>query len=172
MDKKKHARFTAGSAKIIRKVGGTFTINDSTGTNIELVQGTKIVQTWGRYLAGRSIFHSNPHPLPGFIKNETVLCSDWCSWGPVWGDQLGLVWLLPESVKKSIFRSSVKVRNFKNFFLHLTDVSFSNSDRIAPDFYGDCSWPWFLSKKNYLVMISLFVYVFRGIMEDPGAFLQ
>ena len=48
MDEKKHARFTSGSAKINREAGGTFSTNDgySTGTNKELVEDTKIVQTW------------------------------------------------------------------------------------------------------------------------------
>jgi activator of HSP90 ATPase len=48
MDEKKHALFTGGSARIDRNVGGTFSTNDgySTGTNLELVQDAKIVQTW------------------------------------------------------------------------------------------------------------------------------
>ncbi len=48
MDEKKHARFTGGSARISREPGGTFATNDgySTGTNKELVQDEKIVQTW------------------------------------------------------------------------------------------------------------------------------
>jgi len=48
MDEKKHARFTAGAAEISRDVGGAFFTNDgyATGTNRELVQDTKIVQTW------------------------------------------------------------------------------------------------------------------------------
>jgi activator of HSP90 ATPase len=48
MDEKKHALFTGGSAQIDRNVGGTFSTNDgySTGTNLELVQDAKIVQTW------------------------------------------------------------------------------------------------------------------------------
>jgi activator of HSP90 ATPase len=48
MDEKKHARLNGGSALISREVGGTFSTNDgySTGTNLELVQDTKIVQTW------------------------------------------------------------------------------------------------------------------------------
>jgi activator of HSP90 ATPase len=48
MDEKKHARFTNGAAQISRDVGGAFFTNNrySTGTNKELVQDTKIVQTW------------------------------------------------------------------------------------------------------------------------------
>jgi len=48
MDEKKHARFTGGAAEISREVGGAFVTNSgySTGTNKELVQDTKIVQTW------------------------------------------------------------------------------------------------------------------------------
>ncbi len=48
MDEKKHALFTGGSARISREAGGTFVTNDgySTGTNKELVQDKKIVQTW------------------------------------------------------------------------------------------------------------------------------
>lgn len=48
MDEKKHARFTGGAAHISRDVGGKFVTNDeySSGTNLELVQDAKIVQTW------------------------------------------------------------------------------------------------------------------------------
>jgi len=48
MDEKKHARFTGGAAQISRDVGGAFVTNSgySTGTTRELVQDTKIVQTW------------------------------------------------------------------------------------------------------------------------------
>ncbi|MFA5347488.1 MAG: SRPBCC family protein [Methanoregula sp.] len=48
MDEREHARFTGGVARISRDVGGTFVTNDgySTGTNLELVQDAKIVQTW------------------------------------------------------------------------------------------------------------------------------
>ena len=48
MDEKKHARFTGGAAEISREVGGAFVTNSgySTGTNKELVQDTKIVQSW------------------------------------------------------------------------------------------------------------------------------
>lgn len=48
MDEKKHALFTGGFARINRDVGGTFVTNDgySDGTNRELVQDEKIVQTW------------------------------------------------------------------------------------------------------------------------------
>ena len=43
MDEKKHARFTAGVAQIIRDVEGAFVTNSGylTGTNKELVQDTK-----------------------------------------------------------------------------------------------------------------------------------
>jgi activator of HSP90 ATPase len=48
MDEKKHALITGGSARISRETGGTFETNDgySDGTNTELVQDEKIVQTW------------------------------------------------------------------------------------------------------------------------------
>ena len=48
MDEKKHARFTGGAAMISRDVGGAFVTNSgyATGTTKELVQDTKIVQTW------------------------------------------------------------------------------------------------------------------------------
>jgi activator of HSP90 ATPase len=48
MDEKEHARFTAGAAEISREVEGAFVTNNgySTGTNKELIQDTKIVQTW------------------------------------------------------------------------------------------------------------------------------
>ena len=48
MDEKKHARFTGGAAQISRDVGRAFVTNSgySTGTTKELVQDTKIVQTW------------------------------------------------------------------------------------------------------------------------------
>jgi activator of HSP90 ATPase len=48
MDEKKHALFTGSSAQTDRNVGGTFSTNDgySTGTNLELLQDYKIVQTW------------------------------------------------------------------------------------------------------------------------------
>jgi len=48
IDSQKHARFTGGSAKISRKLGGKFTAYDgySEGTNLELVPDKKIVQTW------------------------------------------------------------------------------------------------------------------------------
>ena len=47
-DEKKHAGFTGGAAHISRDVGGKFVTNDeySSGTNLELVQDSKIVQTW------------------------------------------------------------------------------------------------------------------------------
>jgi activator of HSP90 ATPase len=48
MDSKKHSEFTGDKASISRKVGGKFTAFDgyAEGTNQELVQGEKIVQTW------------------------------------------------------------------------------------------------------------------------------
>jgi activator of HSP90 ATPase len=48
MDEKKHARFTGGDAQISRDVGGAFVTNSgySSGTTRELVQDTKIVQSW------------------------------------------------------------------------------------------------------------------------------
>ena len=48
MDSKKHAKFTGDKAIISRKVGGKFSVFDgySEGTNIELIQDSKIVQTW------------------------------------------------------------------------------------------------------------------------------
>ena len=48
MDSKKHTKFTGDKASISRKVGCKFSTFDgySEGTNLELVQDTKIVQTW------------------------------------------------------------------------------------------------------------------------------
>jgi activator of HSP90 ATPase len=48
MDERKHVLLTGGSARISRDVGGTFVTNDgySNGTNLELIQDAKIVQTW------------------------------------------------------------------------------------------------------------------------------
>jgi uncharacterized protein YndB with AHSA1/START domain len=48
MDSKKHAQFTGDKASISRKIGGKFSIFDgySEGTNLELIPGNKIVQTW------------------------------------------------------------------------------------------------------------------------------
>ena len=48
MDSKKHARFTGGTARVSRRVGGKFSIFDgyATGVNIELVPDRKIVQSW------------------------------------------------------------------------------------------------------------------------------
>jgi len=48
MDSKKHAKFTGAKATISRKVGGSFSVWDgyAEGTNIELVPGKKIVQSW------------------------------------------------------------------------------------------------------------------------------
>lgn len=48
MDSKTHAKFTGGRAVISRKVGGLFSIFDgyAQGTNMALVPGKKIVQSW------------------------------------------------------------------------------------------------------------------------------
>ncbi len=48
MDSKKHSKFTGGKASISRKVGGKFSVFDgySEGTNLELEQDKKIVQSW------------------------------------------------------------------------------------------------------------------------------
>ncbi|MBI2430102.1 MAG: SRPBCC domain-containing protein [Ignavibacteriales bacterium] len=48
MSSKKHSQFTGGAATISRKIGGKFCVYDgyATGKNLELINGTKIVQTW------------------------------------------------------------------------------------------------------------------------------
>jgi len=48
MDSKKHTEFTEAKAVISRKLGGKFTAFDdwASGTNVEMVQDKKIVQTW------------------------------------------------------------------------------------------------------------------------------
>ncbi len=48
MDSKKHSEFTGSEAKIDGKVGGNFTTWDgySSGKNLELQRGKKIVQEW------------------------------------------------------------------------------------------------------------------------------
>ncbi|MBI4139219.1 SRPBCC domain-containing protein [Candidatus Uhrbacteria bacterium] len=48
MDSKQHARFTGASAKISRKVGGTFRAYGTyiVGKNLALSPGKKIVQSW------------------------------------------------------------------------------------------------------------------------------
>lgn len=48
MDEEQHAVLTGGEAKIVRRVGGTFTTFDgwATGVSRELVSDKKIVQTW------------------------------------------------------------------------------------------------------------------------------
>jgi activator of HSP90 ATPase len=48
MDSKKHAKFTGGPAKISTKVGGAFSVfgGYATGTNLELKENKKIVQSW------------------------------------------------------------------------------------------------------------------------------
>jgi activator of HSP90 ATPase len=48
LDSKKHAGFTGGEAQISRKVGGKFSIygGEISGTNLELVEDWKIVQSW------------------------------------------------------------------------------------------------------------------------------
>ena len=76
MDEKKHARFTAGAAQISRDVGGAFVTNNgySTGTNKELVQDTKIVQTWRASDWPEDHYSTLTITLsPGLIKDETFL---------------------------------------------------------------------------------------------------
>ena len=48
MDSAKHSEFTGAKARISREVGGAFTAYDGalSGTNLELVADTKIVQSW------------------------------------------------------------------------------------------------------------------------------
>ncbi len=48
MDSRKHSSFTGEKARVSRKVGGKFSIFDGglNGTNLELVQDKKIVQSW------------------------------------------------------------------------------------------------------------------------------
>ncbi len=48
MDSRRHAKFTGGTAKISRKLGGTFSVFDgyAEGKNLELVPDRKIVQSW------------------------------------------------------------------------------------------------------------------------------
>jgi activator of HSP90 ATPase len=47
MDSKRHSQLTGCTAKISRKVGGSFTAMESLrGKNLELVPDRKIVQTW------------------------------------------------------------------------------------------------------------------------------
>jgi len=48
MDPKKHAKLVSSTAQINRKIGGKFKIYDGyiEGTNVELVEDTKIVQHW------------------------------------------------------------------------------------------------------------------------------
>ncbi|MBS4028412.1 MAG: SRPBCC domain-containing protein [Ignavibacteriales bacterium] len=48
MDSKKHSKFSGEKATISRKIGGKFSAYDGYcfGTNLELVQDKKIVQTW------------------------------------------------------------------------------------------------------------------------------
>lgn len=48
MDSKKHAQFTGSRASISRRVGGKFSVYDGSiyGTNIELDEDKKIVQSW------------------------------------------------------------------------------------------------------------------------------
>ena len=48
MDSRIHTRFSGGKASISRKSGGKFSAYDNyiSGTNIELVPDTKIVQSW------------------------------------------------------------------------------------------------------------------------------
>lgn len=48
MDSRKHSLFTGSKASISRRVGGKFTAYDgyAEGTNLELVPGKRIVQSW------------------------------------------------------------------------------------------------------------------------------
>jgi activator of HSP90 ATPase len=48
LDSRRHTEFTGSKAMIDRKIGGKFSTWDgySSGTNLELVQDKKIVQTW------------------------------------------------------------------------------------------------------------------------------
>ena len=48
MDGRRHAKLTGSAAKLSRKVGGEFAVYDgyAYGTNVELVEGRRIVQTW------------------------------------------------------------------------------------------------------------------------------
>ena len=48
MDSKKHSTFTGRTAKISRKVGGTFMAHEGyiEGINLELIPNQKIVQSW------------------------------------------------------------------------------------------------------------------------------
>lgn len=48
MDSEKHSQFTGAKASISREIGGKFTAYDGalSGTMLELVPDTKIVQTW------------------------------------------------------------------------------------------------------------------------------
>lgn len=48
MIEKEHAKFTGAGAEIENKVGGKFSVWDgySTGKNLELIPGKKIVQSW------------------------------------------------------------------------------------------------------------------------------
>ncbi|MFZ1687929.1 MAG: SRPBCC domain-containing protein [Flavobacteriales bacterium] len=48
MDSRKHAKLTGSAATVSRKVGGAFEVYDgyAFGTNVELVEGRRIVQTW------------------------------------------------------------------------------------------------------------------------------
>jgi len=48
MDSRTHARFTGAKASISRKVGGKISAYDGyvSGTNLELVENRKIVQSW------------------------------------------------------------------------------------------------------------------------------
>jgi activator of HSP90 ATPase len=48
MDSRKHAEFTGGTARISRKVGGSFSVFDkyASGKNLELTQDKRIVQSW------------------------------------------------------------------------------------------------------------------------------
>src|SRR5689334_10259301 len=45
-DSRKHSAITGRRAVISRKIGGTFSIGESTGINVDLVPGRRIVQAW------------------------------------------------------------------------------------------------------------------------------
>ena len=54
MDSGKHSKFTGAKATISRRIGGKFSIyeGDVTGTNLELLQDEKIVQSWRIVMEG------------------------------------------------------------------------------------------------------------------------
>jgi len=48
LDSRKHAAFTGASAKVSKKVGGTFTCHGNyiSGTNLDIAKNKRIVQAW------------------------------------------------------------------------------------------------------------------------------